>query len=181
MKLLLAVDGARAGEPAARAAAVWASTAGAEVVLYSVLHPREVRSTVAGPRFPHTIAPEASQGGQPLHGVRPPAAQVAEDRSQALARLRVERREYLQHLADRLFAGVPATIRIDDGADTASAIIAAAVEESASVIAMATRGRSALGQALFGAVHEDVVRRSPVPVLLVGPAALELAAPVELA
>jgi nucleotide-binding universal stress UspA family protein len=45
-------------------------------------------------------------------------------------------------------------------------------------IAMATRARSPLGQALFGAVHEQVIREASVPVLLVGPGAQRLQAPV---
>jgi nucleotide-binding universal stress UspA family protein len=36
---------------------------------------------------------------------------------------------------------------------------------------MAARRRGSLSERLFGSVHEDVVRHSPVPVLVVGPEA----------
>ena len=46
----------------------------------------------------------------------------------------------------------------------ASDILAAAQSTSADLIAMATRGRSGIGRALFGSVAESVLRASPVPV-----------------
>ena len=49
----------------------------------------------------------------------------------------------------------------------ADEILAAAKATSADLIAMATRGRSGLGRALFGSVAESVLRASPVPVLLI--------------
>ncbi|MGD9934355.1 MAG: universal stress protein [Dehalococcoidia bacterium] len=180
MKVLLALDGTRAGEPAAEAIAGWAKSTAAEIVLYSVLHPKELRGTVSEPRFAHTITPEGTASGQLLRGVRPPAPAIAEDRTQAIARVHVERQEYLAGLASRLFEGVTVSVRVGDGADAAAAIVAAAAEEGADFIAMATRGRSALGQAMFGAVHEDVVRKARVPVLLAGPGVLQLAGPVDI-
>lgn len=180
MKVLLALDGTRTGEPAAEAIAGWARSTASEIVLFSVLHPKELQATVSEPRFAHTITPEGTASGQFLRGVRPPAPAIAEDRTQAMARVHVERDEYLKSLASRLFQDVPVATRVADSADAAGAIVAAATEAGADFIAMATRGRSALGQALFGAVHEEVVRKARVPVLLVGPGVLQLTGPVEL-
>ena len=49
----------------------------------------------------------------------------------------------------------------------ADEILAAAKATGADLIAMAIRGRSGLGRALFGSVAESVLRASPVPVLLI--------------
>lgn len=57
--------------------------------------------------------------------------------------------------------------------DPAGQILQAAAQQSADLIAMATRGRGALGRAIFGSVADRVVRTSPVPVLLIRPTATE--------
>lgn len=180
MKVLLALDGTRTGEPAAEAIAGWAKSTGSEIILYSVLHPKELRATVSEPRFAHTITPQGTASGQVLHGVRPLYAVISEDRTQTLVRAHAEREEYLRSLASRLFEGVAVSVRVGDGADSAGSIVRMAADEGVDFIAMATRGRSALGQAMFGAVHEDVVRKARVPVLLVGPGVLQLTGPVDI-
>ncbi|MEX2500876.1 MAG: universal stress protein [Trueperaceae bacterium] len=53
--------------------------------------------------------------------------------------------------------------------DPAEEIVRVAEEEGASLIAMATHGRSGLTRALAGSVAERTVRTSPVPVLVVRP------------
>jgi nucleotide-binding universal stress UspA family protein len=62
--------------------------------------------------------------------------------------------------------GVRWTTVVADG-DPAEAIVRAAVERGAAVIAMATHGRGAVGRAVFGSVADRVARSSPLPVLLV--------------
>lgn len=170
MRVVLAVDGTEKGEPAAAAIASWAAETGADLVLLSVLHPREVRSMPAGKQVSGSLSRDGRPAGQLLRGLPPvETSAVAEDRSQALTRARVEREDYLRHLAGEWFPSIHVDVRAVSAEDTARAIVDVAVEENAALIAMATRGRSAVGQALFGAVHEDVVRRAPMPVLLVGP------------
>ena len=51
----------------------------------------------------------------------------------------------------------------------ASAIVAAAQEHHADIIAMSTHGRSGLGRMVYGSVAEEVLTRSHLPVLLVPP------------
>ncbi len=51
----------------------------------------------------------------------------------------------------------------------ASVILDAVESERATMIALATHGASGLKRLLFGSVAEEVIRRSPVPVLLVRP------------
>jgi len=170
VRVLLAVDGTPNGEPAAAAIAAWAAETGADLVLLSVLHPREIRASATGKTMSGSLSRDGRPTGQLLRGLPPVEAMgVAEDRSQALTRARTEREDYLRGLAGQWFGTVQVTVQAVAAEDTADAIVKAAVDEGVALIAMATRGRSAVGQALFGAVHEDVVRRAPMPVLLVGP------------
>jgi nucleotide-binding universal stress UspA family protein len=53
--------------------------------------------------------------------------------------------------------------------DPAEAIVEHLAQRRPDVVCLATRARTAIGEALFGSVSEAIVRRSPVPVLLVGP------------
>jgi nucleotide-binding universal stress UspA family protein len=62
--------------------------------------------------------------------------------------------------------GVPARTLVRSG-DPAAEILGCAKAEGASLIAMSTHGRSGLRRTLFGSVAEAVVRRSPLPVLIV--------------
>lgn len=170
MRVLLALDGTANGEPAAAAIADWARDSAAEVVILSVLDPREVHATRGGSKFVGVLSRDGGPTGPLLRGVVPVEVTVAaEDRSQALVRARGEREGYLRRLAGEWFSGVDVTVDAPDGEDIADVVVTAAIAHKADIIAMATRGRSAFGQAMFGAVHEDVVRRATVPVLLVGP------------
>jgi len=67
-------------------------------------------------------------------------------------------------------AGYEVRITVRFG-DPATAIVAAIVEEGATLVAMATHGRTGLIHLLLGSVAEQVLRQSRVPVLLVRPQA----------
>lgn len=104
--------------------------------------------------------------------------------------------EEVVHGASRRLEGLAAPLR-DDGltvgtrariGDVCRQILSLALEEDASAIVMATHGRQGLARAFLGSVAENVVRRSPIPVVTVrvpGPAAEptaeEIAAQDELA
>jgi nucleotide-binding universal stress UspA family protein len=62
--------------------------------------------------------------------------------------------------------GIPVDTRVYD-AEAADAILRAAEAEHARVIVMSTHGRSGVGRWIYGSVADAVLRRSPVPVLLV--------------
>jgi nucleotide-binding universal stress UspA family protein len=80
-------------------------------------------------------------------------------------------REFLTSAAADVTAqGVDAKVTVAIG-NAADAIIAAADEQQAGLIAMSTHGRSGLGRLVMGSVADAVVRRTTVPVLLVGPRA----------
>lgn len=79
-------------------------------------------------------------------------------------------------LVERYFEGVLARIPRDEvtvttefrhSADAATGIIAAAGEAEVSLVVMATHGRTGLRRFLTGSVTADVVRESPVPVVVV--------------
>ena len=74
--------------------------------------------------------------------------------------------EYLAPLAATLHArGVNVTYAVRRGRP-ADEILAAAREDNADLIAMATHGRTGLGRVLFGSVAEAVLRHATVPVFL---------------
>jgi len=80
-------------------------------------------------------------------------------------------RRYLDDLVDRLRqVGVRASSVLEPGPGVADAILRAAVAERADMIVMASHGRSGPARWLLGSVAEEVVRASPCPVLLLGPA-----------
>jgi nucleotide-binding universal stress UspA family protein len=63
-------------------------------------------------------------------------------------------------------------IRVVEDAKPAAGILAEARRQSADLIAMATHGRGGLRRIVLGSVAEEVVRESPVPVLLLRPQSL---------
>jgi nucleotide-binding universal stress UspA family protein len=66
-----------------------------------------------------------------------------------------------------------------EGPDPAVAILDHLGATHASLLCLASHGRSALSEVLLGSVSETVVRRSPIPVVLVGPEVKDPAAPIE--
>lgn len=62
------------------------------------------------------------------------------------------------------------TIVVND--EPASAILKAVAAHDAGLLVMSTHGRSGLGRWLYGSIADEVLRSSPVPVLLVPPAGL---------
>jgi len=51
--------------------------------------------------------------------------------------------------------------------EPADAILAAAASEGADIIVVGSSGRSGVGRILLGSVSDDVIRRSPIPVMVV--------------
>lgn len=86
--------------------------------------------------------------------------------------------EHLRHRArDARALGAPAaSSHVLASGDVADAIVAHSVASGASLICMATHSRGPVGELVLGSVSEAVLRRSPVPVLFVGPHAVAPAA-----
>jgi nucleotide-binding universal stress UspA family protein len=180
VKVLLALDDSPHAESAVLAIADWARVSQAEVELFSVVRPSDVKETVAPTGYTHTLTPQGTASGQLLPGVTGPAPRTMEDRTQAAMRAHAERTDYLASLAGKHLQGVQTSVVVGDGDDVAQTIVQEAERSGADFVAMATRGRTALGQALFGAIHQEVVRQATVPVLLVGPGARRLQQPVDI-
>ena len=90
-------------------------------------------------------------------------------RDQVAAEFRGQRHT-LQDLANRIrAAGIDATPMVVQGA-IAETIIEHARRVEAGFIVVGTHGRGAVAALLIGSVSEGVIRRSPVPVLVVPPA-----------
>lgn len=169
MRVMIALDGTPVGERAARAVATWANETGAEIHLLSVLHSGDSKETVANPGFVHSATPAGTMTGQSLN-VREPFPHQAESRSQALTRAHEERMDYLRLVVAKWFPALAIKIHVAD-AETATAIVEHAERLGVDFIAMGTRGHHGVGQALFGSLHEEVVKRAHMPVLLIGPEA----------
>jgi nucleotide-binding universal stress UspA family protein len=104
-----------------------------------------------------------------LHVLEPISAPVM-DGGVVLDDLEARRRE-----AEEYLAPIAAALR-SQGVDTswairhgraADEILAAARENGADLIAMATHGRTGLGRLLFGSVAEAVLRHASVPVFMI--------------
>jgi nucleotide-binding universal stress UspA family protein len=84
------------------------------------------------------------------------------------AEVQAEAEAYLAGVAEELRRrGLPAVEWRVWYNDPAQAIVDAATSNQVDLVTMATHGRSGLGRLFLGSVAESVVRRAPVPVLLV--------------
>lgn len=168
MRVLLALDGTANSERAASAIANWASDAAPEIHVLTVMNPADIHETSAKATFAHSLTPAGTTTGAAL-SVNEPTIALAEDRSQALVRAKTEREDRLLGIAKRWFPSSEVTVHVDDSRDVAPAIIDAAARLQVDFVAIGARDRSALTAAIFGSVHEEVVRHCAVPVLVVGP------------
>ena len=138
-KVLVPLDGSRFGEQAIGAVARFTGADRREVVLLQVVAPVNPAPLMRDDSVPRrTLETRYSKANAYLDGVRK----------------RLGRR------------GVSARTPVRSG-DPAEEILGCAKAEGAGLIAMSTHGRSGLRRTLFGSVAEAVVRRSPLPVLIV--------------
>jgi nucleotide-binding universal stress UspA family protein len=174
MKILATVDGSPQSRAILPALQKLASETGASVRLLTVAEPES-----ATRQNPLRVAHVAAGSGGPSIGVpslattlEPVGATWAETQEQALDRLGVDGREFLDDMAKPLIeAGIDVQLQVLIDTDPARAIIAAAREQDVDVIAMATHGRSGLREVIQGSVAAAVVRSGVKPVLLTRPAA----------
>lgn len=84
--------------------------------------------------------------------------------------MRREERAYLDKVVDRLMkeTSVPVSSGLLDG-DVATAIHDRAMAEKADFVVLSTHGRGAMGRFWLGSVADELVRRLPMPILLVRP------------
>lgn len=83
-----------------------------------------------------------------------------------------ESRSYLQRIGSELTARGRQVKTITDWGEPAACIVEQLQAHLADLVVMGTHGRSAPGRWLYGSVADAVLRTSPVPVVLVPPAAM---------
>jgi len=86
------------------------------------------------------------------------------------SRRREHEQAYLDGVRDRLAEDVPTTVGLIDG-PVASALAEEARARRARLVVLTTHGRGGLERAWLGSVADEMARVSPVPILLVRPAA----------
>ncbi|MBI5947606.1 MAG: universal stress protein [Chloroflexi bacterium] len=165
MRFVVALDGSEPSRHAALAVGPLARAARAEVLLLEVLNPEDIRETPWAPEPATAIPASAVPGGLVRRG-EPPVARLAEDRTQALERARMDAESYLKSEAAHL-EGVTSTVHVVWAEHAAEAIAAFAAQQGADVLVIATHGRSGVRHVLMGSVAEAVIRQSTVPVLVV--------------
>jgi nucleotide-binding universal stress UspA family protein len=75
---------------------------------------------------------------------------------------------YLEKMRESLSKkGIRAVIDVREGPAAAGVILAVALDLGCELIAMSTHGRTGLGRTVFGSVADEVLRNSPLPVLLI--------------
>lgn len=168
MKALIAIDDTTHAAQTLAAVGEWANTWGIEVNLLTVVKPGEAVDTVAAHDYSHALTPAGMPSGHALH-VAEPQPILAETRGQALTRRETEAEERLLAFASQYMPLAPAKAFALMATDVPAAIIAKAAETGADLIVMGTHSRTGLSHLFAGSVAEDVIRRSPVPVLVVGP------------
>lgn len=138
----------------------------AELYLFQVLDPRSARGSAD--REPDLVPamPAGSRGPIVTAGM----PRVVETHGEALERLHHEAEEWLQGVVEGEFGQSPTTVVATWSRDSAKAIVAYADSIDADVIVMATHARGGIGHLVSGSVTEDVIRTTPRPVLVVGPA-----------
>ncbi len=167
MRLLLALDGHRDHESAAHAVRALVEAAGASVFLLNVLDPDDIQAHVQH-QGSLPITPTYALTGTRLPGAVQEYARTAEDRSEAFAAMQGERIDYLREAAGRWFAGRVVEVKVEVDEHVADAIIAEAHRVAADIIVLASYHHSMVDR-IRGALHEEVIKRAPVPVLVVGP------------
>lgn len=173
MRIVVALDGSPFGERAIAGVTNKFGSLASDIFLLHVLPPHDVES---GRQSGGAISPSSLRaGGDSVTGfafVTPPLADEPrhpEDRTQLLNRLQAQWGEYLRELGQRSFPQALVTPMVHVARETAEAILKAADEVRADLIAMSTHGRSGVSHLVLGSVAERVVRKAQVPVLIMGP------------
>lgn len=100
----------------------------------------------------------------------------AEEYVQAFGEARMPLDEFVAHLQAEIerhlpshpsVLGVPVRIKVIEGVSASREILDAAVSIPADLIVIGTHGRTGFRRVLVGSVAEEVLRESPVPVLVV--------------
>ncbi|HEY5476031.1 MAG TPA: universal stress protein [Tepidiformaceae bacterium] len=174
MRVLVALDTSEIGETAAIAMAVWSRSVPMEIHVLSVVHTDDLHASRESASFGEFAIPAGTVPGLISSDVAPagdPLPMIVEYRGQAIEGARSEREDYLRTVVARHLQGTSATVRVELSDQTADTIVETAKSLGVDAIAMGTHGKSGIRHALVGSVTEQVIRQSPVPVVLIGPGA----------
>jgi nucleotide-binding universal stress UspA family protein len=168
MRILVALDGSILSEHALEGVVPLVRQTGAEVVLVAVLNPDAIHETVAtgGYRETASAIPAARLAirGAPAE----PPARLAEDRGQALESARTTAEDALRAAAKALPGGAPVTFVVAWSRYASEAILEEAKARAADLIVVGSHGRGGFRQTILGSVSAELVRESPVPVVVIG-------------
>jgi nucleotide-binding universal stress UspA family protein len=148
-RIMVPLDGSRAGAKAVDHAEAIAKKFGAELILVRVVPPANVPATQMGAPGSAAVYEMAVEAAD---------AETASGVKRARNQINTRRRQ----LEDD---GVTAIAEVMTG-DPASIIKKIAKAEKVDLIVMATRGRSGIRRAFLGSVADDVVRSGIAPVLV---------------
>jgi nucleotide-binding universal stress UspA family protein len=165
MRVVAAIDPTPIGEHVLEVIGPWAAANGVEVDVLSVLDKDAVQGVFkGGASFEMTPSGAGAGSFLPVEQHYPA---VVESHGQAVERAHHEMVERLRSAVAKHLPGVQASVHVEYADDIPRVICEYAVRQRAAAIMMGTRARPIMHAALFGSVSEDVIHRSPVPVLVV--------------
>ena len=166
MRVLAALDDSELADEVVEALAPWLSAAGAEARLMMVWDSRQAHPE--SPTHPpdlivsDPVVTSDSWARAPVDYTQ----QRTERRGQMIQRIRNERIAALRSLGERHLKG-SFDVEIEGSEDVPQAILEAAEDYGADMIAIGTHGRTGLRRVLGGSVAEEVIRQSRIPVFVV--------------
>ncbi len=150
-RIVVGLDGSAQAESAVPAAAALARASGARLTLVQALPSGETLEVIDA-AHPDVFRYSASEGSE-------------DDVLAARAAAR-DARAYLERVAALWRASGITVDTLVVAGDPADVVIEVVTTRSADLVVLATRGRTGLDRLLFGSVAEAILRRSPVPVVL---------------
>jgi nucleotide-binding universal stress UspA family protein len=166
MRVLAALDDSELADEVVEALAPWLAAAGAEARLMMVWDSRQVHPDT--PTHPpdlvvsDPVVTSDSWARAPVDYVE----DRTERRGQMIQRMRNERISSLRSLGERHLRG-SFDVEIEGSEDVPQAILEAAEDYGADMIAIGTHGRTGLRRVLGGSVAEEVIRQARIPVFVV--------------
>ena len=166
MRVLAALDDSDLADEVVEALAPWISATGAEARLMMVWDSKQVHPET--PTHPpdlvvsDPVVTSDSWARAPVDYVQ----DRTERRGQMIQRIRNERLASLRSLGERHLSGA-FDVEVDGAEDVPEAILRAASDYGADMIAIGTHGRRGLRRVLGGSVAEEVIRSARIPVFVV--------------
>ena len=175
MKMIVTLDGSPLAESILEKASSVAALPDVDVTLVYVV---EVDRTHAVLRNTAGLSPEDIRGhvspasGTAVGAIMPPQMPPLESEAQAAEAVVTSAEDYLSRIDREHFEGKARRRVVATHEHAGEAILDAAREEHADLVAMATHGRTGLARVLMGSVADKVLRSGAVPVMMWRPKGL---------